>query len=36
MVVDKNELKESILRKVRRQYGKTIEEAHEYEIYYAV
>ncbi len=36
MVVDKNELKESILRKIRRQYGKTMEEAHEYEIYYAV
>ena len=36
MVLDKAELKNSILRKLRRQYGKTMEEAHEYEIYYAV
>ena len=36
MVIDKPQLKDSILRKLRRQYGKTIEEAHEYEIYYAV
>ena len=36
MKIDKSQLKKSILRKIRRQYGKTIEEAHEYEIYYAV
>ena len=36
MKIDKSQLKDSILRKLRRQYGKTIEEAHEYEIYYAV
>ena len=36
MTIDKSQLKDSILRKLRRQYGKTIEEAHEYEIYYAV
>ena len=35
MKIDKSQLKDSILRKLRRQYGKTIEEAHEYEIYYA-
>ncbi|MDO5088863.1 MAG: glycogen/starch/alpha-glucan phosphorylase [Leptotrichiaceae bacterium] len=36
MKIDRSQLKDSILRKLRRQYGKTIEEAHEYEIYYAV
>ena len=36
MTIDKKELKGSIIRKVRRQYGKTLEEAHEFELYNAV
>ena len=36
MKIDKAELKDSILRKLRRQYGKTLEEAHEFELYYAI
>ena len=36
MKIDKAELKGSILRKLRRQYGKTLEEAHEFELYYAI
>ncbi len=36
MKIDKAELKNSILRKLRRQYGKTLEEAHEFELYYAI
>ena len=36
MTIDKKELKDSIIRKVRRQYGKTLEEAHEFELYNAV
>ena len=34
--MDKKTLKERILLSLRRQYGKTLEEAKEYEIYYAV
>ena len=36
MTINKNELKESITRELRANFGKTIEEAHEYELYYAV
>ena len=36
MKINKAELKDSILRKLRRQYGKTLEEAHEFELYYAI
>ena len=36
MKIDKAELKDSILRKLRRQYGKTLEDAHEFELYYAI
>lgn len=36
MNIDKKELKGSIIRKVRSQYGKTLEEAHEFELYNAV
>ena len=36
MEIDKAELKDSILRELRRQYGKTLEEAHEFELYNAV
>lgn len=35
-IFSKEELKERILRQLRRQYSKTLEEAHEYEIYYSV
>lgn len=34
--VTKDQLKEKIKLALRRQYGKTIEEAKKYEIYYAV
>ncbi len=34
--ITKEQLKEKIELALRRQYGKTVEEAHEYEIYYAV
>lgn len=34
--MDKKELKNKIILALRRQYGKTLEEAKEYEIYYAV
>ena len=34
--MDKEILKEKILLSLRRQYSKTLEEAKEYEIYYAV
>ena len=34
--MDKKTLKERILLSLRRQYGKTLEEDKEYEIYYAV
>lgn len=36
MNIDKKELKGSIIKKVRSQYGKTLEEAHEFELYNAV
>ena len=36
MEINKAELKDSILRELRRQYGKTLEEAHEFELYNAV
>ena len=36
MTINKNELKKSITRELRANFGKTIEEAHEYELYYAV
>ena len=36
MTIDKKELKGSIIKKVRSQYGKTLEEAHEFELYNAV
>ena len=36
MKIDKAELKGSILRELRRQYGKTLEEAHEFELYNAI
>ena len=36
MKINKAELKDSILRELRRQYGKTLEEAHEFELYNAV
>ena len=36
MEIDKAELKDSILRELRRQYGKTLEEAHEFELYNAI
>ncbi|AMD95379.1 glycogen/starch/alpha-glucan phosphorylase [Leptotrichia sp. oral taxon 847] len=36
MTIDKTELKNSITKELRRDFGKTIEEAHEYELYYAV
>ena len=36
MTINKNQLKESVIRKLRRQYGKTLEEAREFELYYAV
>ena len=36
MTINKNQLKDSIIRKLRRQYGKTLEEAREFELYYAV
>lgn len=36
MTLDKKELKNSIVKGLRRQYGKTLEEAHEFELYYAV
>jgi len=36
MKIDKAELKNSILRELRRQYGKTLEEAHEFELYNAI
>lgn len=34
--ITKDQLKEKVELALRRQYGKTVEEAHEYEIYYAV
>lgn len=34
--ITKDQLKEKIELALRRQYGKTVDEAHEYEIYYAV
>ena len=36
MTIDKTELKKSITRELRANFGKTVEEAHEYELYYAV
>ena len=36
MEIDKSGLKDSILRELRRQYGKTLEEAHEFELYNAI
>ena len=36
MEINKAELKDSILRELRRQYGKTLEEAHEFELYNAI
>ena len=36
MKINKAELKDNILRELRRQYGKTLEEAHEFELYNAV
>ena len=36
MEIDKAGLKDSILRELRRQYGKTLEEAHEFELYNAI
>jgi len=36
MKIDKAELKDNILRELRRQYGKTLEEAHEFELYNAI
>ena len=32
MTINKNQLKDSIIRKLRRQYGKTLEEAREFEL----
>ncbi|WP_068449081.1 glycogen/starch/alpha-glucan phosphorylase [Caviibacter abscessus] len=34
--ITKDQLKEKVELALRRQYGKTVDEAHEYEIYYAV
>ena len=36
MKINKAELKDNILRELRRQYGKTLEEAHEFELYNAI
>ena len=36
MEINKAELKDNILRELRRQYGKTLEEAHEFELYNAI
>ena len=36
MKIDKAELKGNILMELRRQYGKTLEEAHEFELYNAI
>ena len=34
--INKADLKASIVKELRRDFGKTLEEAHDYELYYAV